>query len=566
MTAPGPNRFRFLASAVAGRPLDVADAEPGDPPWTDGRAVYVTVDGSSDQQRRELLVQAVLLGGGSLDAELARRLRGRPRVARRYLTLEARRLLPALNGLLPGVSLGPGGAPMTGGAEESLTVALGRRAIEEPPEWFGALRPARLLPPAEPAEAGTPTDQDLQAALRTAGLPDIDDDEDHEDAGRLLKLLQNPLARSGAMMEALGRMLGMGRKAGEGTGGAELPAGSARAARQPSPRGRPVAGLAVPMPESGWPAGTGWRYPEWDEHRQRYRPEWCTVLDFAPVPGDARWRRLPERDDVVRRRLARLGLGLRLTSHQPDGEDLDMDAVVQFQVDLMTGSPPHEDIYRQSRRLRRDLSVLVLVDVSGSAVEQDREGAAVHDHQLDAAATLVGELEALGDRVACYGFRSRGRSAVHLLRIKAFDHRFDAAARDRLARLEPVGFTRLGAAIRHGTEVLRRDGGTPRRLLVLLSDGFPYDDGYEGGYGEADAHRSVAEARQDGIGALCVSLGGATGTDALRRVFGAAACVGTDTLAGLRHRIDALFLQAIGDAEGARRDDLRARLGQQATR
>ncbi|MGH9035905.1 MAG: nitric oxide reductase activation protein NorD, partial [Acidimicrobiia bacterium] len=345
-----------------------------------------------------------------------------------------------------------------------------------------------------------------------------------------------------------------------GTGGAELPAGSAYAAHQPGPRGRPVADLALIEPGSGWPAGTGWCYPEWDEHHQRYRPEWCTVLDFAPVPGDARWRRLPERDDGVRRRLARLGLGLRLTSHQADGEDLDMDAVVQFQVDLMTGAAPHEDIYRQSRRVRRDLSVLVLVDVSGSAVEQDREGAAVHDHQLDAAATLVGELEALGDRVACYGFRSRGRSAVHLLRIKAFDHRFDAGARDRLARLEPVGFTRLGGAVRHGTEVLRRDGGTSRRLLVVLSDGFPYDDGYEGNYGEADARRSVAEARRDGIGALCVSLGGATGTEALRRVFGAAACVGTDTLAGLRHRIDALFLQAIGDAEGARRDSRRAQL------
>ncbi|MGH9034742.1 MAG: VWA domain-containing protein, partial [Acidimicrobiia bacterium] len=245
MTREGPNRFRFLASAVAGRPMDVGWAEPDDPPWTDGRTVYVTADAPQDRQRGELLVQSVLLGGGSLTPELAARLRGRPRVARRYLALEGRRLLPALTGLLPGVSLATCGAPLTGGAEESLTFALGRRALEEPPDWFGVLRPARLLPPAEPAEGAAPSDRDLQAAVRNAGLPEVDEDEEHEDAGRLLKLLQNPLARSGAMMDALARMLGMGRKAGEGTGGAELPAGSAYAAHQPGPRGRPVADLAL---------------------------------------------------------------------------------------------------------------------------------------------------------------------------------------------------------------------------------------------------------------------------------------------------------------------------------
>ena len=37
------------------------------------------------------------------------------------------------------------------------------------------------------------------------------------------------------------------------------------------------------------------------------------------------------------------------------------------------------------------------------------------------------------------------------------------------------------------TTVLEQRSGTPRRLLVVLSDGFAYDHGYEGRYGEADA-------------------------------------------------------------------------------
>lgn len=44
--------------------------------------------------------------------------------------------------------------------------------------------------------------------------------------------------------------------------------------------------------------------------------------------------------------------------------------------------------------------------------------------------------------------------------------------------------------------------GIERRLLVVLSDGFAYDDGYQGAYGEADA--ALAEARGRGVG-VCAS-------------------------------------------------------------
>ena len=57
----------------------------------------------------------------------------------------------------------------------------------------------------------------------------------------------------------------------------------------------------------------------------------------------------------------------------------------------------------------------------------------------------------------------------------------------------------------------------------MLSDGFAYDHGYEGRYGEADARRALAEARRRGVGCLCLSVGADAEPAALRRVFGAAA-------------------------------------------
>ena len=116
----------------------------------------------------------------------------------------------------------------------------------------------------------------------------------------------------------------------------------------------------------------------------------------------------------------------------------------------------------------------------------------VHEHQRFAAAALVDALSALGDRVAAYGFRSRGRAAVRLIRVKGFDDPFDTLALERLGGIEPGEFTRLGAAVRHATHLLEAHAGTPRRLLVVLSDGFAYDEGYEGPYGEGDARQRAA--------------------------------------------------------------------------
>jgi nitric oxide reductase NorD protein len=210
-------------------------------------------------------------------------------------------------------------------------------------------------------------------------------------------------------------------------------------------------------------------------------------------------------------------------------------------------------VYVESRRSRRDLGVLVLLDISGSAAEPSGAGGTVHDHQLSAAASLTAALDQVGDRVALYGFRSQGRTAVHVFPVKRFDEGFSTAAQERLGGLSAGGFTRLGAAIRHGAAILDHGGGTGRRLLVVLSDGFAYDHGYEGAYGEADARRALSEARHRGIGCLCLSIAAATDPDALRRVFGTAAHASLKTESQMAHTIAPLFRAALGTAEYQRR-------------
>jgi nitric oxide reductase activation protein len=214
---------------------------------------------------------------------------------------------------------------------------------------------------------------------------------------------------------------------------------------------------------------------------------------------------------------------------------------------------PGEAIYVESVRRRRDLSVLVLLDVSGSAGEPGASGRTVHDHQVRAAAALTTALHDLGDRVALYGFRSMGRQAVQLLPVKRFGARLDGTVLRRLGGLVPGAYTRLGAAIRHGAAVLEAEGGTSRRLLVVLSDGFAYDHGYEGAYGEADARRALAEARRRGTACLCLSVAATTDPEALRRVFGTAAHASVPHAGQLAATVGPLFRAALQLADVQRR-------------
>ncbi len=550
------DRLRLLASAIAGRTLEVAAAGAGERTWTDGTTVFVEPRAGPAEQVRMVAVQASLLGAGSLEPRIVRQLGRRSALARRYLAVEGHRALAANEFLPPVVRslVDRKVASAVGGAEESLGIAHGRRAIDDPPASFGAIRPRRLLAWTERTEAAARVSDPAHGAPQAEAGPQLDeDDADDANGRRAGHLPSSPVGGRGALERLLERMLGTTREPGAGG-----PAG----AGAPTHVGRAPSRDRGNMTQSNLAAGTvaeatafeprGRTYPEWDVHRTRYRPDWCTVLERAPRPQDLAPMVMPD-GLVLRRPLARLGTGLDRTHRQLQGDDIDVDAAVEAHVELLAGSPPDEAVYVESLRRRRDLAVLILLDISGSAGEPGPARRTVHEHQRSAAAALATALHDLGDRVAVYAFNSQGRRAVHVRRIKGFDDRLDSQVVLRLGGLLPGAYTRLGAAIRHGASVLAERGGTSRRLLLVLSDGFAYDHGYGGRYGEADARRALTEARRRGLGCLCVSVGAATAPAALQRVFGTTAHATVPMPAQLPGLIGPLFRAALRSAEAEHR-------------
>jgi nitric oxide reductase activation protein len=110
----------------------------------------------------------------------------------------------------------------------------------------------------------------------------------------------------------------------------------------------------------------------------------------------------------LRRPLARLGTGLDRCHRRVQGDEIDIDAVVEARVEAMAGTAPDEAIYVESLRRRRDLAVLLLLDISGSVAEPGATGHTVHEQQRAAAAALTVALHDLGDRVALYAYTRRG--------------------------------------------------------------------------------------------------------------------------------------------------------------
>ena len=242
-------------------------------------------------------------------------------------------------------------------------------------------------------------------------------------------------------------------------------------------------------------------YPEWETRSGRYLPDHTRVLAAPVTPGPGQTvvfdPAAQRRIRAVRRRFEALRPARLLCPGQPDGEELDLDAALRAMTDLRATGQGSDRIWRQSRPERRDLSVSILLDVSRST-ESMVTGRPVIDIAREALTALAWGLDACGDRFAIDGFSSLRRDRVYLYGCKRFDEPMGAVVEARIAALRPGFYTRLGAAIRHASAGLARQG-TGRRLLLVLTDGKPNDlDHYEGRHGIEDSAMAVREARRAG--------------------------------------------------------------------
>lgn len=201
----------------------------------------------------------------------------------------------------------------------------------------------------------------------------------------------------------------------------------------------------------------------------------------------------------------------------------------------LAGTDPGDTFYLATVRCRRDLSALILLDISGSAAELGWGRIRVHEHQRAVVAALATTMHRLGDRWPCTPTRRRagGTSGFTPARPRRTQRPADAGP-TRRARPERLLPARRGDPARRRHH--RRSRRNHRRLLVVVSDGLAFDR-YDLGYGAQDVRRALAEVRSQGTGCLCLTVGATTGSGDLREKAGTAAhaAVPRPGSAGTRH-------------------------------
>lgn len=281
-------------------------------------------------------------------------------------------------------------------------------------------------------------------------------------------------------------------------------------------------------------------YNEWDVARQAHKKDWCVLreMDVEPIDTQFYHQTLGKYAGFARslRRTFEILRGEdRLLTRQTDGEDIDIDALVEAWGDVHMGLEMTDRLFTRMHKEERNIAVMFMVDMSGSTRGW------INDAEREALILLAEALNTLGDRYAIYGFSGWTRKRCEAFRVKDFDEAWDDTVIGRVCGIEPKDYTRMGAPIRHLAHKLNQVEARTK-LLVTLSDGKPDDYGleYRGEYGIEDTRQALFEARRDGIHAYCITID-REGQDYLPHMYGAANYTVLDDVAKLPIKVSDIY-------------------------
>src|SRR5215213_5448240 len=298
-----------------------------------------------------------------------------------------------------------------------------------------------------------------------------------------------------------------------------------------------------------------YNYDEWDRELTDHRLGWCRVVEKRVKHGDRSFvEQTKERHKGVIssiRHQFQLMKPENLTrvANEVDGEEFDLNAVIDYVIDRRADGQQSERIYTKRLRRRRDVAVSFLLDQSSSTARTigrhplqpyTRPGRRIIEIEKEGLVLMSEALEAVGDTYAINGFTSEGRRNVKFYVVKDFDEKYSDEVKRRIGGINYQNNTRLGAAIRHATAKLaKQDART--RLLIVLSDGRPYDHDYgDARYAREDTREALRQAKNEGITPFCITIDRESEAE-LRDLYGEVGYTIIDDVLSLPERLPGIY-------------------------
>ncbi len=262
-------------------------------------------------------------------------------------------------------------------------------------------------------------------------------------------------------------------------------------------------------------------YDEWDRDLMDHRLGWCRVVEKRIKTGDRNFVELTRSrySGVISSIRQQFQLmkpeNLAKIHHELDGEEYDLNAVIDHVIDRRADGRQSERLYTKRLRRQRDVAVSMLLDQSSSTARTitrnplqpyTHPGRRIIEIEKEGLILMSEALEAVGDVYSIYGFTSEGRRNVKFYMVKDFDERYSEEIERRIGGISFQNNTRLGAAIRHASAKLQRQDARTK-LLIILTDGRPYDHDYgDARYAREDVRESLTEARLAGVTPFCITI------------------------------------------------------------
>jgi nitric oxide reductase NorD protein len=274
------------------------------------------------------------------------------------------------------------------------------------------------------------------------------------------------------------------------------------------------------------PVSEPFHYQEWDYQIQLHRPDWVTVYERRQPKGNPEdvEKILTEHKPIAHRIKQIIDLltpeGVQRVRNMEDGDEIDINAAIDAMIAIRMGEQPNTRITMRNVLKNRDLSVVVLLDLSESTNEKIGGSDKTVLQLTREAATLVATaINGIGDPFALHGFASDGRHDVQYFRFKDFNQHFDDEAKSRLAGMQGGLSTRMGAAMRHAARHLLKQPER-RKLLLIVTDGEPADiDERDPQHLRHDTKKAVEELYSNGILTYCLTLD-PDADNYVKRIFG----------------------------------------------
>jgi len=295
------------------------------------------------------------------------------------------------------------------------------------------------------------------------------------------------------------------------------------------------------------PVSEPYHYQEWDYQIQLHRPDWATIYERRQPKGNPEDidRILTQHRPIAHRIKQIIDLlspeGVQRQRNLEDGDEVDINAAIDAMISIRMGEQPNTRITMRNVLKNRDLSVVILLDLSESTNEKIGGSDKTVLELTREAATLVSTaINGIGDPFAIHGFASDGRHDVQYYRFKDFNQHYDDEAKSRLAGMKGGLSTRMGAAMRHASQHLLKQPER-RKLLLIVTDGEPADiDERDPQHLRHDTKKAVEELYSKGILSYCLTLD-PNADNYVKRIFGANNYTIVDNVDKLPEQLPVLF-------------------------